>query len=71
MQPEDLVMNAEEWKAYLGAIQDNHAIDEHSVTQYASLILSLNATVRDAAAKLLRFENEPASFIQALRELSQ
>lgn len=64
-------MNAEEWRTYLEAIQDNRAIDLVSLGQYTSLVSSLNTMVRNAAAKHLNFENEPARFTRTLHELSE
>lgn len=62
-------MTPDEWNAYLKNVQSNEALDRHALAAHVPLVNQLNATVRDAASRLIQFEDEPAQFVRALREL--
>lgn len=62
-------MTPKEWHAYLKDVQDNDAVNQEALSSYAQLANLLNAAVRTAASAVMQFEDEPAHFLCALREL--
>ena len=64
-------MTQEEWTTLVRILQRNQALDPDSLAAHGSLVDQLNATVRDLADNLMRFEDEPAHCARALRELAR
>jgi len=61
-------MNAAEFQKYLSEIQDNQAIDAGALSDCASLAVSLNRLIRNAAREKLVPDDEPADFEKLLAE---
>lgn len=64
-------MTPEEWNAFVRTLQRNEALDPGSLAAYGPLVDQLNATVRNLADDLMRFEDEPAHCARILRELAK